>query len=144
MEKNTMARNVAKLLAAGVLGTALLKASPSSAQHMNAENGPCPDVVVTSDLSECFNRAYKQADAELNAVYRRIMAVLNEDGKTKLRSAQRAWIAYRDAACAAEASPYRDGSAFGDVELACLEAATRQRVEFMKAGLWWRVEKFGE
>lgn len=119
-----------------------LSHAPLLAQHMNDETGPCQAAGSMVDTSNCFDQAYSRADAELNTVYRRIMAVLSDDGKAKLKNAQRAWILYRDAACAAEAAPYQGGSAFGVARLACLEAATRQRTGFMKSGLWWRVEKF--
>lgn len=96
------------------------------------------------DTTNCLTAAYRQADAELNDTYRRIMAVLRDAEKVKLRSAQRAWISYRDLACEAEAEPYRSGSGAGVARIACLEAATRARTSFLRVGLWWKVEKFAD
>lgn len=126
------------------LSPALLAMSPLSAQHMNDPSGPCQAAGSMADTSDCFAAAYKKADADLNETYRRIMLALDDAGKESLRAAQRAWIAYRDKACEAEASPYRRGSGAGVAQLACLEAATRSRGQFMKTGLWWRVEKFAD
>lgn len=121
-----------------------LSGPPISAQHMNEPSGPCQTAGSMVDTSNCFVAAYKKADADLNESYRRIMLVLDDAGKESLRAAQRAWITYRDRACDAEASPYRRGSGAGVAQLACLEAATRSRDQFMRTGFWWRVEKFAE
>jgi uncharacterized protein YecT (DUF1311 family) len=137
-----MIKLVSRLLLRSALALALLHAPPALAQHMNAEGAPCQDAGSMVDIANCLNSAYAQADAELNATYRRIMAVLGAADKGRLREAQRAWIVYRGAACAAEAGPYEGGSGSGIARLACLEAATRQRTVFMKVGFWWRVEKF--
>jgi uncharacterized protein YecT (DUF1311 family) len=120
---------------AAVLGVA---ATPALAQHMNDPDGPCLEAGSMVDISNCFMEALERADNELNETYRNIMAGLNDREKVALRDAQRAWIAYRDKACAAEAEPYRGGSALGIVRLACLEAATRARTAFMQKGLGWQ------
>ncbi|MEW4449699.1 lysozyme inhibitor LprI family protein [Qipengyuania sp. JC766] len=119
---------------------ALCFAGSAGAQHMNAD-GPCPDATSTVEMANCFSAALEDADAELNATYKTLMSALDDEEKAALRAAQRAWITYRDRACEAEALPYRGGSARGVVQLACLEAATRERTAFMRRGLWWQVEK---
>lgn len=117
--------------------------APVQAQHLNEPSAPCQEAGSQIDLEICLEKAYSLADAELNDTYRRIMSVLDDAEKASLRGAQRAWIVYRDKACDAEAAPYRDGTGKGTALLACLEAITRQRTQFMKVGLWWQVEKFG-
>ncbi|MEE4209910.1 MAG: lysozyme inhibitor LprI family protein [Parvularcula sp.] len=114
------------------------------AQHMNEPHPECSDVGPNVAITNCFDQQYKRADAELNEIYRRIMTTLGDEDKESLRAAQRAWIVYRDKACAAEAAPYQGGSAMGTVRVACLEAATRERMKFLKTGFWWRVEKFAD
>jgi uncharacterized protein YecT (DUF1311 family) len=49
-----------------------------------------------------------------------------------LRDAQRAWIPFRDAACAAEAQIARGGTAMGFVTLLCLDRLTRARTEDLR------------
>lgn len=84
--------------------------------------------------------ALKKADAELNAVYTAILKK-NADDKNfidKLKTAQRAWVAFRDAEMAAR-YPARDkweyGSAFDLCWCNGLAALTQQRVEQLKP---WR------
>ena len=53
-------------------------------------------------MIDCFNAELKIQDARLNATYRQAQADLNARQKASLTAAQRAWIAYRDADCAAQ------------------------------------------
>jgi uncharacterized protein YecT (DUF1311 family) len=41
--------------------------------------------------------AFEKADAELNKVYKNVIATLDEKAQAKLKVAQRAWVALRDA-----------------------------------------------
>ena len=54
-----------------------------------------------ADLTECYGNAYKASDAELNALYKQIEGRLKDDEATTklLVTAQRAWLAFRDAEC---------------------------------------------
>jgi uncharacterized protein YecT (DUF1311 family) len=40
---------------------------------------------------------FEEADKEMNAAYQRLLDILNENGKSMLRQAQRTWLAWRDA-----------------------------------------------
>ena len=53
---------------------------------------------------------FRKADAELNAIYAQAKAALDKEGRAKLVTAQRAWLAYRDAQAALEADSARGGS----------------------------------
>ena len=128
------------VLLASVITVDVFSPSNARAQHMNDPDGPCWETGSTVDTAQCFDIAYKQADTELNVTYRQIMAALDEAEKASLRSAQRAWINYRDKACEAEAAPYRNRTAKGAARLACLEAATRSRTAFLRKGLMWQVK----
>ncbi len=50
----------------------------------------------------CIGAELKIQDGRLNAAYRKAMGELTSGQKTKLQAAQRAWIAFRDADCAAQ------------------------------------------
>lgn len=128
-------------LLASIVTAGVFSPSQAQAQHMNDPDGPCWETGSTVDTAQCLETAYKQADTELNMTYRHIMAALDEAEKASLRSAQLAWINYRDKACEAEAAPYRNGTAKGAARLACLEAATRSRTAFLRKGLMWQTEK---
>ncbi len=42
-------------------------------------------------------QAFKVADADLNAAYKRLLARIDKKSQAKLQATQRAWIAFRDA-----------------------------------------------
>jgi uncharacterized protein YecT (DUF1311 family) len=55
---------------------------------------------VTVDLVECSLKKLADADAELNKAYRQLLSRLGDKKwAVKLRTAQQAWIKYRDANC---------------------------------------------
>ena len=67
-----------------------------------AEN--CGDLPTQSEINRCADKAYAEADAKLNVIYRQITSRLRSEEFQKtlkaLITAQRAWIAFRDAECA--------------------------------------------
>lgn len=111
------------------------------AQHMNDKDGPCPDGGTTVDMVNCFSAASKKSDEQLNQLYRRVQTVVDGEELAKLKAAQRLWMQFRDANCAAEYELYRGGSAAPTVKLACLEAMTRHRTEELGVMYEWRLEK---
>lgn len=60
---------------------------------------PCANAQTQMDLNSCFCNEYKKADTELNRVYQQVLAANKDDAARteKLKVAQRAWIAFRDA-----------------------------------------------
>ena len=54
---------------------------------------------VVPEMLDCISAEFDIQDKRLNAAYAKAMAGLSAPQKAKLRSAQRAWIAYRDAWC---------------------------------------------
>ena len=54
---------------------------------------------VTSDMIDCMVDETKRQDVRLNKVYKAFMAELSAERRKQLQTAQRAWIAYRDANC---------------------------------------------
>ena len=121
----------------------LVFAHDGHAQSMNAPDGPCRRVVVTSDLTECLDLAWRKSDAKLNETYARVQRVLDPDEKKRLVQSQRFWIKYRDATCDAEYKLYGGGTGGPPTRLACLEAETRAREASLLRSYGWRVEKFG-
>lgn len=97
----------------------------------------CADAVTTMEMRQCAAQDYEAADAELNAVYKaaqRTMKQLDADlpedlrgASQTLREAQRAWIPFRDAACAAEGFQFRGGTFEPLMVLTCKTHLTRQR-----------------
>ena len=64
-----------------------------------------PDGQSTMGTVQCIGVELKVQDAALNAAYRALVADMTPDQKAGLQKAQRAWIAFRDADCAARYSP---------------------------------------
>jgi uncharacterized protein YecT (DUF1311 family) len=81
----------------------------------------------------CLAKVEEKVDADLNSIYPSVLKRWNEDPqKTELREAQRAWIAYRDATCRAEAGIYRGGTIMPSVGMRCILRLSRQRIADLK------------
>jgi uncharacterized protein YecT (DUF1311 family) len=77
-----------------------LCALPAVAVRAAEVKAGCWDKAQTQvEMNACAGEEYKAADAELNRVYQAVLKKYKDDAKfvTKLRAAQRAWVAYRDA-----------------------------------------------
>ena len=61
-----------------------------------------PGGQTTYGMIQCTAEELKVQDGRLNQAYRVAMADLNDRQKARLKTAQRAWIAFRDADCAAQ------------------------------------------
>jgi len=78
--------------------TALLLIS-TSALSQSKENACWKTAMAQSEMNHCADQDAKAADAELNRVYQDLISKTKGDANAtkKLRDAQRAWIAFRDA-----------------------------------------------
>lgn len=89
------------------------------------------------DLNDRFCNQYKNADAELNKVYQR---VLSENGADtlfveKMKAAQRAWVAYRDAhfeSLYPAADPREYGSVYPMCRCQTLTEITKKRTNELR------------
>ncbi len=61
----------------------------------------------TAGMSQCYGNANKAWDKEMNTQYNQVMKKLTGQPKDKLRSAQRAWLAYRDSWMSASSSYFQ-------------------------------------
>ncbi len=64
-----------------------------------------PEGSSTMGMIDCIGVELKVQDAALNVAYRAVIADMTPDQKAGVQKAQRAWIAFRDADCAARYSP---------------------------------------
>jgi uncharacterized protein YecT (DUF1311 family) len=79
---------------------------------------------------------FEQADAELNKTYQALLTKLrNAESKQKLKEAQRAWIASRDAQAARAADEAAGGSMAPTIRDEKMTELTRQRTQELKAML---------
>lgn len=114
-----------------------LLASPAAAQTW-----VCGALPTQLQINQCAEQDWLAADADLNAAYRAARdamrgldapyAAADRGAEAALRDGQRAWIAFRDATCAAEGWKARGGSAEPMLILICRARLTRARA----ADLW--------
>ena len=90
-----------------------------------------------ADLTECYGNAYKASDAELNALYKQIEGRLKDDEATTklLVTAQRAWLAFRDAECDFSTSAASGGTIRAMLDAICLDRLTSKRIDDFKTYL---------
>ena len=123
------------LRAVPALALCLLAVPPAAAQ----DDIDCDNAQTQLEMTFCAEKDWQAADAELNAAYKTAMADMKEmdsdlPGDLKgaadaLREAQRAWIPYRDKACASYGYLARGGSLEPQLIYSCRADLTRQRVK---------------
>ena len=107
-----------------------------SAEDIRRDHDAC-DSGVTLSMKTCASYRWRVQDARLNAVYKRALAKAREMGyEASLVKAQRAWVAFRDAACANEGKMGAGGgTAQGLYELSCMEGLTKDRTDRIESML---------
>ena len=110
---------------------------------VQAQEVDCANALAQQDMNLCAAQDWEAADAALNEVYGGVVATMQQadadyapDGATeeaRLRRAQKAWIAYRDAACDSAGFAMRGGSAEPLLVYGCLRALTEQRTADLQA-----------
>lgn len=108
----------------------------------------CANAETQMEMNYCAERDYLAADADLNEIYPHAIEAMRQidsylepaqrGAVESLRSAQRAWIPFRDKACEAEGYLVSGGTMMPMIIYGCLERLTRQRVkdlEFLVEGM---------
>jgi uncharacterized protein YecT (DUF1311 family) len=116
----------------------LCLAAPAAAQGID-----CSQAMAQQDLNACAYADWEAADTALNAAYQEAMALLQSwdarlpaderGGADRLRAAQRAWITFRDNACAAEGYAMKGGSAEPLLVYGCMRLLTVERTGHLAA-----------
>jgi len=79
---------------------------------------------------------FAKADKALNAAYKKLRTAQDESGREKLKAAQKAWIAYRDAEAEFEAAPNEGGSiyplVYATVKTRITEARTKELTDVLE------------
>ena len=109
---------------------------PAAAQEVD-----CATAMAQADLNACAYQDWETADAALNDAYQEAMALLEtwdanlpedeQGGAEALREAQRAWITFRDQACAAEGYAMKGGSAEPLLVYGCMRLLTEERTNHL-------------
>ena len=99
---------------------------------LGAASNNCQDqgFDTTMGMTQCIQAETAVWDAILNAQYRSTRAALSAQDpalKDHLLTAQRAWIAFRDAECALDYARWQDGSIRSVVHANCMLVMTARR-----------------
>lgn len=102
----------------------------------------CTDPITQMEMTYCAELDWQAADKELNAAYATAMAAMRQtdsylDGSMKgaadaLKAAQRAWIPFRDNACASYGFLARGGTMEPMLIYQCRANLTRERTADLK------------
>ena len=85
------------------------------------------------DMKDEAGMKYKQADEEMNRIYKMARDTCDSAGKERLKKAQLAWIKYRNLCCETEALIYEGGSMSGLAYSNCMIDVTKERTNRLKA-----------
>jgi uncharacterized protein YecT (DUF1311 family) len=108
-------------------------------------NDLCETLSNTIEMNACAKQQFDVQDSLLNRAYSRLIAELpatNSQGvsgdspRKLLVTAQRKWLAFRDADCSAQEKVYQNGSARTVMFLDCLRERTEQRIKELEPAKW--------
>lgn len=111
-------------ITAGLFAQNVMSANPADNQ--------CQSATSTSAMRACENARYSAAQHELGVAYQSLLQHLDGEQKQKLQVAQRAWISFRDANAAFQASLAQGGTLAPLVRIATLTEMTRARTSELK------------
>jgi uncharacterized protein YecT (DUF1311 family) len=114
---------------AGLIATTIVP------QALAAEN--CNEAETQSAMNECAGEQFDAADGALNEAYREITQRLKEEPEAleHLRTAQRAWLSFRDAECRFALVNSQGGSIYPALESLCLAELSQQRAAVLEGFL---------
>lgn len=128
-KKNPGIQFAAMLL--GVLAC-LLPADRQAAYGARPQTDCMDQALTTMDMVKCSEKRYHQAITLLDKRYDALEASLDEEGRGKLKTAQIAWLMYRDAQCGFEADRFRGGTLANVIALECMVKMTQNREDTLK------------
>jgi uncharacterized protein YecT (DUF1311 family) len=113
---------LAILFVAGLVGLA------GAAAQKQKQAEPCPGAQTQYEMDECAHKEFVAADAELNRVYNQLAAKLDDaEQRAQLKTAELAWIKFRDENCTFEGLFYKGGTMRPMIESFCQADVTRKR-----------------
>ncbi len=93
---------------------------------------PCADAQTQTEMTICWGNQYKAADRRLNEAYKQFAAKLDEAERAQLKTAQLAWVKYRDANCEFVGDQYKGGTMRPMIAAICLTDVTDNRTRELK------------
>jgi uncharacterized protein YecT (DUF1311 family) len=110
----------------------LFAAVAAQAQNNLFAHTDCKKAATQMDMDYCAGLDFKAADAKLNALYQEMMAKYDGADKEKLKVAEKAWLAYRDAECDFETAQSQGGTIHPMIVTMCLTDKTKARLKELK------------
>ena len=86
-------------------------------------------------LDQCAGIDFNAADARLNALYKAMMSKYDAPNQALLKTAQRAWIGFRDAECTYETNLTVGGTINSMEDTICRTEKTNARIKELNAQL---------
>ncbi|CAN0598257.1 unnamed protein product [Ectocarpus sp. 12 AP-2014] len=112
------------LLSATLLVSGIAYGEESPQSHA----GCMENAVSTADMVTCITEEFEREDQRLNDNYQQLRSQLSSDRQEQLLTAQRAWIAFKEANCDFYADP--EGGSLARVEAnACVLSETTDRAD---------------
>src|SRR5438270_12180463 len=97
---------------------------------------PCGNAQTQYEMGQCAHKEYVAADAELNRAYNQLAAKLDDaEQRAQLKTAELAWIKYRDENCTFEGLFYKGGTIRPMIESFCLAHVTKVRAAELREQL---------
>ena len=97
-----------------------------TAAHASASNA-CDNATTQADINKCTATELATEDRKLNTSHSKLQHLLNNSEKKQLKTAQLAWIDFRDKACQFDTRNSVGGSIHPTLLNSCLEGYTEQR-----------------
>ena len=117
--------------------SATMDSGNSPATSRSSSGDPC-DSPTTSDQRSCLNRSIASNDADLNRVYKDLIAQARTSGGSDLeerfRQTQRAWVDRRDSECRSQTS-IGEGKLWAREMARCLAEYSNRRTSELQASL---------
>ncbi len=95
----------------------------------------CKKATTTAAMRACENARFLKAEQELNAVYKDLMKQLDDGQREKLRSAEDAWLRFREANADFQADAARGGTLAPLIKVTVLADMTEARTAELKKAL---------
>jgi uncharacterized protein YecT (DUF1311 family) len=87
------------------------------------------------ELDQCAGMDFTAADAKLNALYKTLMSKYDAPNQALLRTAQRAWLGFRDAECIYETNLTVSGTINPMEDTICRTEKTNARIKELNTQL---------
>ena len=111
-----------------VLLSLLLLSATGAKTQKRSQAGPCENAQTQYEMDECAHKELVAADAELNRVYNQLAAKIDDaEQRAQLKTAELAWIKFRDENCTFEGLFYKGGTMRPMIESFCKADVTRTR-----------------